>query len=75
MSARTKHSRPITVAVLHLNEVLAKLELLANFFLDHRAAERLACSWTLLSQLIGRVFLEMLLFVILVLDLSNLGLV
>ena len=58
-----------------MNEVLAKLEPLANFFLDHRAAERLACSWALLSQLIGRVLLEMLEHVILVLELSSVGLV
>ena len=75
MPARPKHSRPIAVAVLHLNEVLAKLEPLANFFLNCRAAERLACSWALLSQLVGRVLLAMLLRVILVLDLSSLGLV
>ena len=61
--------------VLHVNEVLAKLEPLQNLFLDHRVAECLTCSWVLLSQLIGRVLLDMLDHVILVLELSSLGLI
>ena len=71
--ASPDHSCPITLAVLHPNEVLAKLEPLTNFFLDHREAECLPCSWVLLSQLIGRVLLETLLLVIFVLGFSSLG--
>ena len=52
MPARPKPSLPIAVAVLHLNEVLAKLEPHVNFFLDRRVVERLVCSWALLSQLL-----------------------
>ena len=68
MPARPDQSRPIALAVLHPNELLAKVEALANFFLDHRAAECLACCWAFLSQLIGRVLPEMSLDVILLLD-------
>ena len=68
MSERPDHSCPITLAVLHPNEVIAKLEALVNFFLDHRAAECLACSWVFLSYLIDRVLPEMSLDVILLLD-------
>ena len=75
MPARPDHSRPIALAVLHPNEVLAKLEVLANFFLDHRAAERLACSWAFLSKLIDHVFPEMSLDVILLLDACRVELV
>jgi hypothetical protein len=78
MSPRPDHSDscPIALAVLHPNEVLDKLEALTNFFLDHRAAhECLACSWDFLSQLIGRVFLEILLDVILLLDVCRVELV
>jgi hypothetical protein len=65
VSPRPDHSLPITVVVLHLNEVLAKLEPLDIFCLDRSVVERLSCSWDLLSQLIERVLLEILLDVIL----------
>ena len=73
--SRSGHSLPVTFVILYINEVLAKLEPLAYFFLDHNAAERLAWSWVLLSQLISLVLLEMLLVVILVRELSSLDLV
>ena len=49
------------------------LNALSALFLDRRAAERLPCSWTLLSQFIVRVLLEILLLVIFVLEISSLG--
>ncbi len=40
--SRSDYSLTNTIVVLHLNEVLVKLEPLQNFFLDRNAAERLA---------------------------------
>ena len=72
--SRSQHSLPMAFAVLHVNEVLAKLEPLSNFFLDHRAVERLACSLVFLSELIGHVLYGMFEHVLLVLESSSLGL-
>ena len=70
--SRSEHSVRNVFVVLHMNEVLAKLEPLQNFFLDHRAVEGLSCSWVLLSQLIDRVMTEILLDVILLCDAGTL---
>ena len=58
-----------------MNDVLAKLEVPKKVFLDRRAAERLAFSWDLISQLLGRVLLEILVDVILLCDFCRVGLV
>ena len=39
--SRSEHSHRSAFVVLHMNGVLAKLEPLQNFFLDHKATERL----------------------------------
>ena len=59
---------PMPLAVVHFDVIFAELELFENLLFDHRAAERFACSWVLLSHLLGRVILQILLDVILLHD-------
>lgn len=66
--SRTRNSDPFVFAVLNVDVVFAEPELLANFFLDRRAAEHFACSWVLVSQLLGHVKLDNFSVVVLGLD-------